>query len=312
VIGHPSQLSTNNSLDANESQLLKRAINNGVKIKILPLGASITWGTASSDGNGYRERLGELIKVGGNDVLFVGTKNNGDMANNNNEGYPGLTIRELTSIFQKPEVLAFKPNVITIHLGTNDCIRPEDPAGAPGRMSNLIDVISNALPKTVMIISTLVPNRDKEACIQTLNSGFRTVITDKRNAGLLCFLLELHGSDWSMADISGDGTHPTDSGYQKMGTAFYNGIAAAGSFITPPDPSGVNPVVDTNTQRCDKTPRTVRGPVKIQKGSGTDDGPYKHKSVSRGRIFDTTNFDPQLDGAGVILADIDGDGEYLL
>lgn len=55
---------------------------NKVTVKILPLGASITWGQLSSTGNGYRQPLREkLIKDGWN-VDMVGSKHNGKMEDN--------------------------------------------------------------------------------------------------------------------------------------------------------------------------------------------------------------------------------------
>lgn len=55
---------------------------NKVPVKILPLGASITWGHLSSTGNGYRQPLREkLIKDGWN-VDMVGSKHNGKMEDN--------------------------------------------------------------------------------------------------------------------------------------------------------------------------------------------------------------------------------------
>lgn len=51
-------------------------------LRILPLGASITWGQGSSDGNGYREHLRTLLLLRGTVVGMVGTVNSGSMINN--------------------------------------------------------------------------------------------------------------------------------------------------------------------------------------------------------------------------------------
>lgn len=52
------------------------------RLRILPLGASITWGKASTDGNGYRKHLRELLEQRGTIVEFVGTMTSGNMSNN--------------------------------------------------------------------------------------------------------------------------------------------------------------------------------------------------------------------------------------
>jgi len=51
-------------------------------LRILPLGASITQGYKSSDKNGYRKLLRQQLRWKGWKVNMVGTKNDGDMADN--------------------------------------------------------------------------------------------------------------------------------------------------------------------------------------------------------------------------------------
>ena len=51
-------------------------------LRILPLGASITQGVASTDNNGYRKYLREYLRFQGWKVNMVGTKQDGTMADN--------------------------------------------------------------------------------------------------------------------------------------------------------------------------------------------------------------------------------------
>lgn len=51
-------------------------------LRILPLGASITWGQGSSDGNGYREHLRGLLEQRGTIADMVGTVHSGKMPDN--------------------------------------------------------------------------------------------------------------------------------------------------------------------------------------------------------------------------------------
>lgn len=48
-------------------------------LRIMPLGASITQGVASSDGNGYRKHLRDQLRFAGWDVNMVGSKRDGTM-----------------------------------------------------------------------------------------------------------------------------------------------------------------------------------------------------------------------------------------
>lgn len=51
-------------------------------LRILPLGASITWGQKSSDGNGYREHLREMLEKRSTVVDMVGNVKSGSMEDN--------------------------------------------------------------------------------------------------------------------------------------------------------------------------------------------------------------------------------------
>ena len=52
-------------------------------LRVLPLGASITWGQHSTTRNGYRKPLYDMLSSTGRyDVTFVGSKHNGDMTDN--------------------------------------------------------------------------------------------------------------------------------------------------------------------------------------------------------------------------------------
>jgi len=61
----------------------------------MPLGASITYGLKSSDGNGYRKHLRDQIVAYGNDVNMVGSRRNGTMEDNDVEGWPGYIIEQV-------------------------------------------------------------------------------------------------------------------------------------------------------------------------------------------------------------------------
>ena len=63
------------------AKLLRRVTQNDY-LRILPLGASITQGVASSSGNGYRKPLRDQLRSQGWKVNMVGTKRDGTMVDN--------------------------------------------------------------------------------------------------------------------------------------------------------------------------------------------------------------------------------------
>ena len=84
-------------------------------LRILSLGASITWGAGSTDGNGYRYGLRGALVKNGYTVNMIGSVNHGTMADNQVEGWPGAIISD---VIQKVELsLPSRPNVVIIQVG---------------------------------------------------------------------------------------------------------------------------------------------------------------------------------------------------
>lgn len=79
----PKQVYPSDSLE--QANLLKRD-DNASELRILPLGASITWGVHSQSGNGYRKPLRDLLVHHEWKVDMVGSKHHGDMTDD--VGFP--------------------------------------------------------------------------------------------------------------------------------------------------------------------------------------------------------------------------------
>ena len=97
-------------------ELAIRSIAKATPLRILCLGASITYGLRSPGGNGYRYALrGKLIQEG-NDVNMIGSVRAGNMSNNHVEGWPGYRISQIAhkAKLSLPEI----PNVVLIFAGS--------------------------------------------------------------------------------------------------------------------------------------------------------------------------------------------------
>lgn len=68
-----------------------------LRLKIMPLGDSITFGTPDPSYDGYRHLLGTLLSNDGYNVEFVGSGQSGNsvVPSPNNEGHPGWTIPDI-------------------------------------------------------------------------------------------------------------------------------------------------------------------------------------------------------------------------
>jgi lysophospholipase L1-like esterase len=189
-------------------------------LRIMPLGDSITFGVGSSTGSSYRAVLWNLLA--GNTVDFVGTQRSGQLPDLDNEGHSGWIISQIAGIADS--VLAtYRPNLVTLHIGTNDVNRNIDVANAPARLGALIDQILTDAPDATVLVATLVPSTDPgtEARIIAYNRAIPGLVTQRQAQGKHVRLVDM--SAVTTADLS-DTLHPNDNGYAKMANAFFTGI----------------------------------------------------------------------------------------
>lgn len=196
-----------------------------------PLGASITHGVASSDGNGYREYLRDAIVSNGNAVDMVGSNPNGTMSDNENSGWPGLIIDEVHTK-SNSDTPAYEPNLVLVNVGTNDAIRNVDIDNAGARMQSLITDVYAQSTQATIILSGLIRNGDsatQDRGVQ-INTQYLDLVNSLREAGKPIVWADMQGSDGPLAsDLSSDGTHPVDTGYRKMAQIWYKAIGEADS-----------------------------------------------------------------------------------
>jgi len=204
----------------------------GLNLRIACLGDSITFGQGSADGNGYRADLLQLLS--GSNVLFIGSQRNGEMSNNQNEGWSGYNIAGVT--LKAPNIYQGKPNVVLLHLGTNDMhIAGQDVAGAPQRLSALIDQIFNNCPDVTIIVASIIMSQSNDAAytkIPTYNEAISALIATKIAAGAKLVHIDMQNILTSSDYV--DSLHPNSKGYAKMANAWLSGIQAAASLITEP------------------------------------------------------------------------------
>ncbi|KAL2022828.1 hypothetical protein VTK56DRAFT_4359 [Thermocarpiscus australiensis] len=216
-------------------------LGDGVALRIMPLGASITWGQASSDGNGYRAELRAQLTAAGNPVNMVGSRQAGTMRDNDVEGWPGYRIEQVHArATANGSVPRWRPNVVLVNAGTNDALQNYDVGSAGVRMEALIRDLYAMSPRAVVILSTLVPNGDSaaEKNVLAINSQFGDLARKLRGQGRRLVLVDMHGDAGpSLSDLA-DGTHPNDVGYRKMANVWMTGLVSASDagWLQPPEP----------------------------------------------------------------------------
>ncbi|EFX06710.1 lipase, gdsl [Grosmannia clavigera kw1407] len=198
---------------------------NGTALRVMPLGASITFGYLSSDGNGYRQTLRRALTHRGNAINMVGSRQNGTMDDNDVEGWPGLRIEQVHAKADL-SVPTLKPNVVLVNVGTNDCLQNFNISSAGDRMNALITDVLAMSPRAAFVLSTLIINADVDvdARAQTVNAAFRTLVTSLQSVGVPIVLAEMRGDNGLQLNEMADQTHPNDEGYSKMSTIFVAAI----------------------------------------------------------------------------------------
>ncbi|KAG6355654.1 hypothetical protein INS49_003617 [Diaporthe citri] len=234
-------------------------IANNMDLRIMSLGASITFGLRSTDGNGYRDELRVLLnKSGTKNVEYVGSRTHGNMASNAVEGWPGLRIDQVLPK-AKASVPNDLPNVILLNVGTNDCVQnfnmnntTQNSTSAPELTSNanytvgtrmrmMVEDLLEWSPNATVVMSTLINNRfDKtQARVLVANEQFRAVAAELQDAGSKVVLAEMTAAAGgpNMTTMF-DQTHPNDVGYAMMADRFYEAMVEASTkgMISAPAP----------------------------------------------------------------------------
>lgn len=195
----------------------ERAAASNEKIKIMPLGDSITYGVHSSTGAGYRLPLWTALKAQGAHIDFVGSMSSGP--NNfdvDNEGLPGWKIRQIAA-----NVVGwlkdYKPQIILLHIGTNDFIKNDDPAHAPARLESLIDQITSTLPGVTLIVAQIIPlplSAKLNAEVVTYNQAIPGIVQAEIARGKHIQYVDMYHA--VAPGLLPDHIHPNDLGYNLM------------------------------------------------------------------------------------------------
>ena len=114
-------------------------------VRVMPLGDSITHGTQVP--GGYRIGLWQSLANARYRVDFVGTQFNGPASlwDHDHEGHPGWRIDQIDANIVN-WVRNTNPRSVLLHIGTNDVLQNFNLAGAPGRLSTLVDHITATAP----------------------------------------------------------------------------------------------------------------------------------------------------------------------
>ncbi len=204
-------------------------------IRIMPFGDSITYDNTYADlenprptsmRSAYRNYLWYQLEDAGYDVNFVGSRQAGSSISPSfdidNDGYPGLASYELAdkaySLINKS-----KPDIILLHAGSNDW--DDSPSGIEDILDD-VDRYEYENDTSVTVILALIINRkDYESWIRYFNANVKRMAQQRIDNGDKIVIVDMeNGAGLNYSSDMRDPAHPTDTGYKKIATVWYNAI----------------------------------------------------------------------------------------
>lgn len=194
--------------------------------RILCMGDSITRGALSSHGQGYRLELGQRFTAGGVDHEFFLAAVGGSRSN------------ELLA-WAKVATEAVRPDLVILHIGTNDAAYDGRGAGFEDRYAQLLVEILNGHPPAI-ILPTFIHYPTTAWMAAACGGGINDAIYRQAMPGV-----GPHGTRClTPADMQSlpaawlpDGIHPDDTGHAWMGRQYYRRLQSLWELPDiPPDP----------------------------------------------------------------------------
>ena len=229
--------------------------------RIMLVGNSITEGTGSSDGQGFRPMLYQKLTDAGVDFTFVGSEGTPP-----NEGYffagekidqfypPGFDAGDGTGAVDIANVMpVYQPDIIMLHLGTNDLSREtyitpySDDGGqtlngsTSGQLAQLIKYILQWHDGTLgaflqtIYVSQIIPRDTRAYRVVEFNPEVANLVADFANGTITGYpapvVLVDHYTPFienpdlftgNENDYMSDALHPNDVGYDVMATTYLN------------------------------------------------------------------------------------------
>ena len=194
-------------------------------IKIMPLGDSITRGYFGSVYYwGYRKPLYDSLTGGSYNFDFVGSMTDPyTFPDPQHEGHDGWKADGIL-YGVRSWLDAHQPDVVLLHIGTNDITWEDEDANEVNDILNVIDDYENANNKHVTVILALIINRQPNSPATTqFNTDVNDMAQNRIAAGDDIIIVDMESALDYGTDMY-DNLHPNDAGYAKMADVWYDAL----------------------------------------------------------------------------------------
>lgn len=226
-------------------------------IRIMPLGDSIT--QSNTNYNSYRRPLWFKLQDGGYNVDFVGSDTLHYGADNqpnglppdpdfdtDHEGHWGWRADEILNGLDEmtPQEQAVNnlsvwaadavPDIVLMHLGTNDIFQGDTPEQATADLGAIIDVLRGVNPNVVVFVAQVIPhNRGDRPSLDPYNAALPAFVAAKTTSQSPVILVD-HNTGFSAFNDTFDAVHPNAQGEEKIAQNWYDAVSNYLDTAPPP------------------------------------------------------------------------------
>lgn len=210
-------------------------------VRIMPLGDSIT----GSPGCWRALLWNMLINAGYTNINFVGTQppqGCGVPYDGDNEGHGGALATGIVSQNQLPGWLAAtSPDIVMMHLGTNDVWSGLSTATILGAYTTLVSQMRANNPNMKILVAQIIPMNPANCptCGQgvvALDNAIPAWASAHSTAQSPISVVD-QWTGFNATTDTVDGVHPNDSGNQKMAGKWYAALTPLLTITAPPTPT---------------------------------------------------------------------------
>ena len=189
-------------------------------LRVMPLGDSIT--QADSEHDSYRRPLSKSLELEGRSVDFVGSLSSNYRGgpphpdfDPDHEGHWGWRADEILEEI-RGWAEAEEPDVVLVHLGSNDVFQDQGVSSTLDELSRLIDAVREARPNTAFLIAQIIPtiNSSRNRTIRDLNDGISALESKSTEWSKVRIVDQFTGFD--PGRMTYDGVHPNAAGEIHM------------------------------------------------------------------------------------------------
>ena len=195
----------------------------------MPLGDSIT--QADSHHSSYRRPLWTLLRQAGYEIEFVGSSQthfggpppHADF-DLDHEGHWGWRTDQIL-VHISDWVRAAQPDIVLIHLGTNDLRAAQSLDSTMDELWDLIQALREENPSIKVLLAQLIPIAGHEAEVEQLNQRIALIaeyMDIERSPVLL--VDQFSGFNPAVDQDTYDGVHPNEVGEQKLAEKWFSAL----------------------------------------------------------------------------------------